>query len=812
MKLRDYQEDIINQTISSDKNTLIQVPTGGGKTVIARFITQKLSFFQNKRILFVAPKIILMEQTEEVFKGLNPKLVYGQEEYTNRDKVLLSTIQTANRRYDISPDVIIVDEIHYGYEGTMLKRLKENHPHARIIGLSATPYDSRGALLKGFDLILDKYDMKYMINNKYLVDLKSYILTKKELINDLEKIKITRGDYDITQLHDVMCKNNTIAEIVETTKEYIKKTKKTIVFAVDINHAELLTKAYNEKGFKARALHSKIEKDDNEAIEIKDEIKKFKRGETKILVSVLMLTTGFDVPDTDCAIIARPTRSQNLYKQMVGRVLRIAENKTHAILLDCGNVIKNLGMPLDPIREIEGQEILNKHKCKNCKSENLKLIKKTDGLYWSCQDCSEDKKVEEGGYLCDGCSSVHTHNSKFIIMDDEVFLACECGSKTLISTYDGTGLFIEVFDLEEWIEKYKISDVVDTKNISNILKLNVRNKKITFVPKELGNFTNLKSLDTGYNKLKQLPKEIGKLIRLEYLNLDSTNMISLPREIIKLKRLKKISLKYNSRLVLTNEQEMWLINLIEEKGCNVDLNQKKYSFIKEKNKKNSFYHWLSELDSELFSFKEFQQTTSLVLSNYNLKSIPKEIESLFRLKELVLDNNNLMRLPIEIGHLCNLEKISLANNEFKTLPYAILTLSKLNFLNINSNQNLTLKSNDIDYLSKLEENGCKILMDDALYVKHFKKEKHIKEIKLEIKEKEIEFQEKKEIKKTKLELKNKYLPFSKARKFVHKLKLKSIKEWKEYCKESIPSNIPKNPKEVYKGKGWVSILDWIGLV
>lgn len=272
-ELREYQEDIINQTINSDLHTLIQVPTGGGKTVISRYIAYQLSFFQNQRILFVAPKIILMEQTLKEFKKIDPQVVHKTKKYNPKHSVLVSTIQTASRRDDIYPDVIIVDEVHYGYEGTMLKRLREKHPKARIIGLSATPYDSKGVLLEGFDLILDKYDMKYMINNGYLVNLKSYILTKKELISDLEKIKITRGDYDIAELHDVMCKNNTISEIVETTKEYIEKSKKTIVFAVDINHAELLTKAYNEKGFTACALHSKTKKDNNEADEISEEIK-----------------------------------------------------------------------------------------------------------------------------------------------------------------------------------------------------------------------------------------------------------------------------------------------------------------------------------------------------------------------------------------------------------------------------------------------------------------------------------------------------------------------------------------------------------
>ena len=158
------------------------------------------------------------------------------------------------------------------------------------------------------------------MSNDFLVHkLRQYELIKQ----DLSKIRIIAGDYDKGQLNKFVCDNKKILEIVESTKDFIDNSKKTIVFAVDIEHSELLTQAYINAGFKAKALHSKLNKDnDNEPIEISEEIENFRIGKTKVLVSVLMLTTGFDVPDTDCAIIARPTRSQNLYKQMVGRILR----------------------------------------------------------------------------------------------------------------------------------------------------------------------------------------------------------------------------------------------------------------------------------------------------------------------------------------------------------------------------------------------------------------------------------------------------------------------------------------------------------
>jgi len=432
--LRPYQKDIIKQTIKSTKSTLIQIPTGAGKTIIAKEIIIDLINNHGKQILFVAPKIILMEQTAEVFKGLKPHIMHGNNAYDKKHNILISTIQTASRR-DTNPDVIIIDEIHYGFDGKMIEKLIKDKPQTRIIGLSATPYDKTGRQLKGFDLILDKFDMKYMIKNKYLVPIESYVLTKL----DLTGIRITAGDYDLKELGKIVCDNNTILEIVMTTKKYIIKSKKTIVFAVDIAHAELLTKAYKHEGFKAKVIHSKLNRE-----EIKRELFLFKTGQTKILVSVLMLTTGFDVPDTDVAVIARPTKSQNLYKQMVGRIARTAENKKFATLLDCGNVIENLGLPLDKIKIIEKNENTNQQKCEKCGSENLKLKVSKNKSYWECNDCGNIKEIEQGSYECLYCKELYTSKGKFTVIKNKLYLNCKkCGYRTLISEFTGDEIFIK---------------------------------------------------------------------------------------------------------------------------------------------------------------------------------------------------------------------------------------------------------------------------------------------------------------------------------------------------------------------------------
>jgi len=120
--LREYQKDIINQVLNTNKNTLIQLPTGGGKTKIAKNIAFDLINHRKKQVLFIAPKNILMDQTLNEF-GKSAYKLHASNTGDSQTKsypfdkypLLISTNQTASRRNNVDPDVIIIDEIHYGF-------------------------------------------------------------------------------------------------------------------------------------------------------------------------------------------------------------------------------------------------------------------------------------------------------------------------------------------------------------------------------------------------------------------------------------------------------------------------------------------------------------------------------------------------------------------------------------------------------------------------------------------------------------------------------------------------------------------------
>lgn len=477
LKLRPYQQDVIHQVINNNCSSLIQIPTGGGKTIIAKHIINYFSG-KNKKILFLVPKIILMEQTINVFTDLNPQIIHGNKLFDNNHHLFISTIQTISRRETIKFDLIFVDEIHYGFNGQMINKLIEQNQKARIIGLSATPYDKNGKLLHGFDLIINKYDMKYLINNGYLAPLISYELVKPNLSN----IKITAGDYNLKELANVVCNKYLITEILYSTKDLIWKSHKTIVFAVNIQHAKLLEVGYKELGFDVLSVHSQLSKS---IIKLRLEWFKQKSYKPKILVSVIMLTTGFDLPETDCAVIARPTKSQNLYKQMVGRILRLSKEKEKAIMLDCGNVIENLGMPLEPIKIIPNKFRNIEISCKNCNSNNFKLTKNEDFICWECKECGyliQYKNIN--GFKCNKCFQFHNDQNRFFLKNKELFLSCTCGFETLISVSKGNEKLLLKED-SPYLSFEEATEYVRNQNLKSVRKWHFYKKiKPKFIPDE----------------------------------------------------------------------------------------------------------------------------------------------------------------------------------------------------------------------------------------------------------------------------------------------------------------------------------------
>lgn len=392
----------------------------------------------------------------------------------------------------------------------------------RLIGLSATPYDSEGKTLDGFDLHINEYDQKYMIENGYLVPPIPYVLMNVEL----KGIRKTKGDYNITDLDTRFNNIETVSQVVAVTKPYILKGEQALIFCINIQHSEAMKKACNAAGISAAAMHSKLTPEEREHI-----MKEFKAGRIKVLTNPEMLTTGFDHPPVDVIVLARSTQSQNQYKQMVGRGLRLSEGKDNALILDCAGVIKNLGMPTDPIRPRNATERENtKVSCSNCKNNRLYRSIKDNKSFWNCPKCGFKKEIEQAlSYSCKKCKKAYGNDARFVSREDSLYLECSCGTQTLISEPTSTEDLEAIFNdpliamIQNRVVKQYVSWLIERKGAAFVVSGPAQDqikKLLNYIQENPAKLNNLNPHDLNKRndwRIMFTPEEIASKKHEEYL-------------------------------------------------------------------------------------------------------------------------------------------------------------------------------------------------------------------------------------------------------------------------------------------------------
>ena len=440
--LRPYQLAITKQVKESTSSVLIEAPTGSGKSVIACEIA-KNEIQKGGIILIVAPKIILLEQLQETFTDLEPQIIHGPYDYDRKHSVFISTLQTAHKReLGFEPTMIIIDEVHFGFSGKMIETLLEDF-NGRLIGLSATPYDQNSQPIKGFDKHISTYDLNYMFEYNYLVQPICYAPVKV----DLSHIAVQAGDYSQLELDKSFNNFENIKQIVVNSKDLITQQKAALIFCINISHAKAVAEAFNNAGIPTKAIHSKLSKIEQNVI-----IDEYKQGKIKMLANPMMLTTGFDDPATDCIILARATKSQNLYRQMIGRGLRLFEGKTYAKIIDCAGVIDNLGLPTEP-QKPNAMPLSKKISCcPHC--QGTRLYRTTNNwnneVYRKCADCGHSEEIIQQGCVCEICGAIHGSNADYVMKDSDLYLNCSiCSHQTLISSKSSAQELREIFNEQQ---------------------------------------------------------------------------------------------------------------------------------------------------------------------------------------------------------------------------------------------------------------------------------------------------------------------------------------------------------------------------
>jgi DNA repair protein RadD len=329
VSLRDYQIKAIEQ-LDKAQRALFVLPTGGGKTVIAAGLIDQ-AVARNERVLVLTHRREILTQTSRALATVDHGVIQAGLALDLGPPVQVASVQTlharAMRRNKIplpSADLVIIDEAHHVRARTWSGILAQ-YPRARIIGLTATPCrgDGRG-LGNTFDELIEGPQVAELIAQGYLVKTRYFAPSTPSL----KGVETRKGDYVVSQLSRRMNTDELVGDVVT---QWIKhaEDRKTIAFAVDVEHSIHIRDEFCKAGIVAEHIDGSTPKIERDAI-----LDRLRSGETCVVSNCMVLTEGFDCPDVGCIVLARPTRQLGLYRQMAGRGLRPAMGKNDLIMLD----------------------------------------------------------------------------------------------------------------------------------------------------------------------------------------------------------------------------------------------------------------------------------------------------------------------------------------------------------------------------------------------------------------------------------------------------------------------------------------------
>lgn len=375
------------------RRPMLQLATGAGKTFIAAMMIESARA-KGHRCLFIVDAISLVDQTIDAFYGeglYDIGVIQANHPMTDWGKpILIASVQTLRRRgMPENIGLVIVDEAHdqdQWLNGIMCSGEWADVP---FVGLSATPW-SRGLGLI-YDDLLTPITMRELIDMGLLSEFRVFASAHP----DLKSVKTERGDYHQGQLADTMSDGGLIADIV-TTWQQRGEGRPTVAFCVDRAHAAKVQAKFVAAGIPWGYIDAYTERLDRQRIR-----EQLDRGEIKGVANVGCLTKGVDWA-LGCIILARPTKSEMLFVQMVGRGLRVNEGIPDCIILDHADNTLRLGFPTD---------IHHAKLCTNeVKERGAQEREREEALPKECPKCSFLKaaKVRE----CPSCGFVPTRQSE----------------------------------------------------------------------------------------------------------------------------------------------------------------------------------------------------------------------------------------------------------------------------------------------------------------------------------------------------------------------------------------------------------------
>lgn len=374
--LRDYQTRAVESAIAVlDRNPILAMPTGSGKTVTGVALCNRVA----ARTLWVAHRRELIHQAAQAIEdaGGRPGLILSGERPDPSAPFQVASVQTLARRSLPEADLLVIDEAHHAAAKSYAP-LTAKYP--RRVGLTATPFrlDGKGLASAGFGEIVVGAYTDELCAAGILHAPTVYALPGPAL----DGVRKTAGDYNSSDLESVATKDpRLVGNVIETWRKRANG-KRTVVFAVGVDHARLLAQRFTAANVSCEVVTGKTPREERAAT-----LQRLRLGATTVVVNCMVLTEGWDLPALEVACMARPTASLNLHLQMIGRIMRASEGKDGCLLLDhAGNysrhglVTDRVGYSLHDRAKKKPSDGATTLACPNCG----KVIQRTEN---PCQSC-----------------------------------------------------------------------------------------------------------------------------------------------------------------------------------------------------------------------------------------------------------------------------------------------------------------------------------------------------------------------------------------------------------------------------------------
>lgn len=347
MQLRDYQVKaslMTRKALAKHRKVILNLPTGGGKTVVAGDICHKAHSGDFKPV-FLTDRIEIAEKTYETFTqefGLNCQLVDANTDIIWKADCYIAMAETFYRRCMKGRFPMHVIKLLFCDEAHMkvFNKTIDLFPQSYIIGLTATPLSNSFNMRDVYNEIVVAGTTSNLINRGYLC--RAVEFGHAEYI----QMKSTSGsDYSTKEQREAFSQYGIDKKGIELWKRFCSQDA-TLCYNIDIEHNHLMAEKFREMGISCAEVTSKT--DDEERKQI---FRDYKDGKLQVVCNVDVATKGFDAPITACILFNKITKSMNTWRQATGRGGRIHAAKPDNVfrIIDTGNNVDRLGSFNDDI-------------------------------------------------------------------------------------------------------------------------------------------------------------------------------------------------------------------------------------------------------------------------------------------------------------------------------------------------------------------------------------------------------------------------------------------------------------------------------